>query len=72
VRCADLLHASDDDRAVAGMFYYGYLAAKAGIRVIDVSRIAANIGRVMKQCEARPALTVPEAFREALHPDRRG
>src|SRR5271167_1148566 len=40
VRCSDLLGAADDDRAAAAMFYYGYLAAKAGIRVIDVSKIA--------------------------------
>ena len=34
VRCSDLLGAADDDRAAAAMFYYGYLAAKAGIHVI--------------------------------------
>jgi HdeA/HdeB family len=68
VRCSDLLGASDADRASAAMFYYGYLAAKAGIRVIDVSRISGNIARVMQQCEAQPDLTVPEAFREALRP----
>jgi len=70
VRCSDLLHASDDDRASAAMFYYGYLAAKAGIHVIDVSRITDNIAKVMRQCEATPSLTVPQAFREALRPRR--
>ena len=59
VRCSDLLGAADDDRAAAAMFYYGYLAAKAGIHVIDV-------GKVMKQCAATPNITVPQAFREAL------
>jgi hypothetical protein len=68
VRCSDLLGASDADRASAAMFYYGYLAAKAGIRVINVSRISGNIARVMQQCEARPDLTVPQAFRAALRP----
>jgi hypothetical protein len=72
VRCADLLRASDDDRASAAMFYYGYLAAKAGIHVIDVSRISGNIAKVMQLCEARPNLTVPEAFRQALRPTPRG
>jgi hypothetical protein len=72
VRCADLLRASDDDRASAAMFYYGYLAAKAGIHVIDVSRISGNIAKVMQLCEARPNLTVPQAFREALRPSPRG
>jgi hypothetical protein len=53
------------------MFYYGYLAAKAGIRVIDVSRIDGNIAKVMRQCEASPAITVPQAFRAALRPAAR-
>src|SRR5262245_13688738 len=68
VRCSDLLEASDADRASAAMFYFGYLAAKAGIRVIDVSRIDSNIAKVMRQCEAAPNLTVPQAFRQALRP----
>jgi hypothetical protein len=68
VRCSDLLEASDADRASASMFYYGYLAAKAGIHVIDVSRIDGNIAKVMQQCETTPNLTVPEAFAAALRP----
>jgi hypothetical protein len=68
VRCSDLLKASDDDRAAAAMFYYGYLAAKAGLHVIDVDRIEANIAKVMHQCAAAPNLTVPQAFRQALRP----
>ena len=70
VRCSDLLGASDDDRAAAAMFYYGYLAAKAGIRVIDVGKIDENVGKVMNQCAATPNLTVPQAFRQALRPRR--
>jgi len=66
VRCSDLLGAADDDRAAAGMFYYGYLAAKAGIRVIDTSKIEGNLKKVMDHCEATPNITVPQAFREAL------
>jgi HdeA/HdeB family len=68
VRCSDLLEASDEDRAAAAMFYYGYLAAKAGLRVIDVGRIEGNIAKVMQLCEAKPTLTMPQAFRQALHP----
>jgi hypothetical protein len=68
VRCSDLLEASDADRASAAMFYYGYLAAKDGIHVIDVSRIDGDIANVMRQCEATPNLTVPQAFRRALRP----
>jgi hypothetical protein len=66
VRCADLLGASDDDRAAAAMFYYGYLAARAGIHVIDVSQVDGNVHKVMDQCAAAPNITVPQAFRRAL------
>jgi hypothetical protein len=70
VRCADLLGASDDDRAAAAMFYYGYLAAKAGIHIINVSQIDGNVRKVMDRCAAAPNITVPQAFRQAL--GRRG
>src|SRR5438105_10088784 len=70
VRSSDLLGAADDDRAAAAMFYYGYLAAKAGIHVIDVGKIDENVGKVMKQCAATPNLTVPLAFRQVLRPRR--
>ena len=66
VRCSDLLGAADDDRAAAAMFYYGYLAAKAGIHIIDVSQIDGNIKKVMDRCAAAPNITVPQAFRQAL------
>jgi hypothetical protein len=61
VSCSDLLGAADDDRAAAG-----YLAARAGIRVIDVSQIDGNIRKVMDRCAAAPNITVPQAFRQAL------
>jgi hypothetical protein len=54
------------------MFYYGYLAAKAGLHVIDVNRIEGNIAKVMHQCAAAPNLTVPQAFRQALRPSAHG
>ena len=66
VQCASLLAADDDDRASAAMFYYGYLAARAGIRVADTDKISDNSAKVMKQCEATPNMTVPRAFRTAL------
>ena len=70
MRCSDLLGAADDDRAAAAMFYYGYLAAKAGIHIIDVRRIDGNVRKVMAQCSATPNITVPQAFREALDRSR--
>jgi len=65
VRCSDLLGAADDDRAAAAMFYYGYLAAKAGIHMIDVNQIESNVGKVMDQCATVPNMTVPQAFPSA-------
>jgi len=70
VRCSDLLGAADEDREAAAMFYYGYLAAKVGIRVIDVTQIDGNVRKVMDRCAATPDITVPQAFRQAL--GRRG
>jgi hypothetical protein len=70
VRCADLLGAADDDQAAVTMFYYGYRAAKAGIRVIDARKIDETVGKVMKQCAATPNVTVLQAFRDALRPRR--
>jgi HdeA/HdeB family len=70
VRCSDLLGAADDDRAAAAMFYYGYLAAKAGIHVIDVGKIDENVGKVMKQCAATPSITVTQAFRQSFRARR--
>jgi len=66
VRCSDLLGAADEDREAAAMFYYGYLAAKAGIHVIDVNQIDGNVRKVMDRCAATPNVTVPQAFRQAL------
>ena len=62
VQCAQLLGADDDDRQAAMMFYYGYLAARSGIHVIDVSRIEQNIRRVMDQCAQTPTATVIQAY----------
>jgi HdeA/HdeB family len=73
VRCSDLLGASDDDRESAVMFYYGYLAAKAGIRVIDVNEIDGNVRKVMDRCAAAPNITVLRPFdRPSAEADRIG
>ncbi len=66
VHCSDLLNAAEDDRASAAMFYYGYLTAKYGIRIIDVSKISGNIQKVMQQCEKTPTMRVTQAFHVAL------
>jgi hypothetical protein len=48
------------------MFYYGYLATKAGIHIIEVSQIDDHLKKVMDRCAAAPNETVPQAFRQAL------
>ena len=70
VRCSDLLGAADEDREAAAVFYYGYLAAKAGIRIVDVNKVDGNVRKVIDRCAAAPNITVPQAFRQAL--GRRG
>ena len=62
VTCGHLMGVEDDDREAALMFYYGYLAAQAAIKVIDVNKIDANLHRVMVECGKAPGLTVPQAF----------
>ena len=73
ITCAQMLSADDDDRAAGIMFYYGYLAASSGIKVIDVSMIDQNVRRVIDQCVKTPNLTVPQAYRVAfgVRPRRR-
>ena len=66
IRCEQLLGADDDDRAAASMFYYGYLAARSGLTVIDTSKIQSNLHLVMEQCGKAPTMTVPDAFTQAL------
>jgi hypothetical protein len=49
------------------MYYYGFLAAKAGIHIIDVSRIdGQHLQGDAPMRRSTPNLTVPQAFREAL------
>ena len=70
-RCSDLLNADEDDRASASMFYFGYLAAKYGIRVVDVNKISDNIHKVMEQCGNTPQMPITQAFRLAIgHPHK--
>jgi hypothetical protein len=68
VRCSDLLGAAEEDREAAAMFYYGYLAAKAGIRVVDVNEIDGNVRKVMDRCAAAPNITVPNDHSGAVRP----
>jgi hypothetical protein len=61
-RCLALLDETDDDRAAIGMFYYGYLAAKLNLNVIDTSRIEGDLRHVFETCRDHRAMTIVAAF----------
>ncbi len=60
--CRALLDETDDDRAAIGMFYYGYLAAKLNLNVIDTSRIEGDLRHVFETCRDHRAMTIVAAF----------
>src|SRR3569833_2461797 len=61
--CRAILSEPDDDRAAIGMFYYGYLAAKLNLNVIDTSRIEVNLHQKNKTSRDHPDMTIVAAFR---------
>jgi hypothetical protein len=61
--CRAILSESDDDRAAIGMFYYGYLAAKLNLNVIDTSRIEGDLRHVFETCRDHPEMTIVAAFK---------
>ena len=61
--CRAILSESDDDRAAIGMFYYGYLAAKLNLNVIDTPRIEGDLRHVFETCRVHPDMTIVAAFR---------
>jgi hypothetical protein len=61
-----MLNEPDDDRAVIGMFYYGYLAAKLDSNLIDTSRIEGDLRRVLETCRNHPDITIVAAFRTVV------
>jgi hypothetical protein len=64
--CAELLAAPHEDRAAAAMFYYGYVAARAGVRVIDGAQIETRVRSAVVACEATPTAPIAQAFQRAL------
>jgi hypothetical protein len=45
------------------MFYYGYLAAKLNLNIIDTSRIEGDLRHVFETCRDHPEMTIVAAFR---------
>jgi hypothetical protein len=68
--CAELIGASLEDRTVAAMFYYGYVSARAGTRLIDSAQVETRVRRAVAECEASPSTPILQAFTRALVPRR--
>jgi hypothetical protein len=68
--CRAILRESDDDRAIIGMFYYGYLAAKLNLNVINTSRIEGDLRHVFETCGDHPNMTIVAAFKTLRQKNR--
>jgi hypothetical protein len=64
--CKELLSAAADDRAAASMFYLGYMAAKLGVRNIDVADVEGIETTALGTCVKNPGQPAAAAFGRAL------
>jgi HdeA/HdeB family len=64
--CAELLGASDDDRAAASMFFIGYQAARSGVHNLSISDISTIEQKALTACAASPNLPAVRAFAQAV------
>jgi hypothetical protein len=64
--CAELIGASDDDRAAASMFFIGYQAASAGVRNLSIAEIQAIEEKALSICAAHEQMTAVRAYRTAV------
>jgi hypothetical protein len=64
--CAEMIGASDDDRAAASMFFIGYRAALAQVRNLSIPQIQAIEQKALTICAAHPNLPAARAFGTAV------
>ena len=64
--CAELLGASDDDRAAASMFFTGYQASASGVHNLSIAQIQAIEGKALSICAAHQAMPAARAFHAAV------
>jgi hypothetical protein len=64
--CAELAAGSELDRAFALLFYYGFLAGREGITMIDSAAVSGHLAAVRDYCNASPESTVIAAYVAAL------
>lgn len=66
LNCAELLGASDEDRAAASLFFTGYRAALARVRNLSIAEIQAIEEKALSICAAYPAMPAARAFGMAV------
>jgi hypothetical protein len=64
--CAELLAASDDDRAAAAMFFIGYQASRAQVRNLTISQIESIERNALSACAMNPEMPAVRAFAVAV------
>lgn len=64
--CNQLAQESEESRAFALIFYYGYLAGRSNATTIDNSAVAGQLLKVRDYCASNPESTVIDAFIAAL------
>ena len=60
--CGELAGLTEEDRAFALIFYYGYLAGRSGATVLDNSVVSEHLLRVRDYCTANADSPVVDAF----------
>jgi hypothetical protein len=64
--CAEMLGATDDDRAAASMFFIGYRAALAQVHNLSIPQIQAIEQKALSICAAHPNLPAARAYGTAV------
>lgn len=68
--CAELAGDTQENRAFALMFYYGYMAGSSGAKTIEDAKVPGHLAAVRDYCNANPKSTVVAAFAAALRPQK--
>ena len=64
--CAEMIGASDEDRAAASMFFIGYRAALAHVHNLSIAEIQAIEQKALTICAAHPNMPAARAYGTAV------
>ena len=64
--CTELAADTQESRAFALIFYYGYMAGVSGKTTLEDDKVAGHLVQVRDYCNANPKATVVAAFKAAL------